>query len=177
MNSKMDSKIKRTSAYQLISNYYGEKRARRSQVRLMQHIDEGLVILREIGASADAQAAYCLHPLLQSDEALSENYPHISASDVPVRVVLLAMEYRNVANQYLSRRVISDVKDIRLSPLDEVNHMLIADKVQNRKDFEIYHEGHHPRSAELAAYFRNWLRRLGVGEDKYANLISGLART
>jgi hypothetical protein len=45
--------------------------------------------------------------------------------------------------------------------------MLIADKVQNRKDFELYHEATHPRSKELAMYFRLWLEKLGVSEENY----------
>jgi len=44
------------------------------------------------------------------------------------------MEYRSVANDYLSTRIISDVQEIRLSPLPDVQDMLIADKVQNYKD-------------------------------------------
>jgi hypothetical protein len=45
--------------------------------------------------------------------------------------------------------------------------MLIADKIQNRKDFELYHEGTHERSLELKCYFIDWLWRLGVREGEY----------
>jgi hypothetical protein len=38
--------------------------------------------------------------------------------------------------------------------------MLFADKVQNEKDFALYHEGTHARSKELREYFNNWLNIL-----------------
>lgn len=45
--------------------------------------------------------------------------------------------------------------------------MLIADKVQNYKDFEIYHKSTHPRSKELDQYFKNWLQKLNINTDQY----------
>ena len=42
---------------------------------------------------------------------------------------MLAMEYRNIANACLSHRDISSASEIALSPLEEVNHMLRADKI------------------------------------------------
>jgi hypothetical protein len=63
--------------------------------------------------------------------------------------------------------VINSLDDIRLSPLKDVNDMLIADKIQNRKDFELYHLGTHDRSEQLDQYFKNWLEKLEVSEDFY----------
>lgn len=57
----------------------------------------------------------------------------------------------------------------RLSPLREVNDMLIADKVQNRKDFELFHSSTHDKRDRLAAYFAEWLAALEVSEDIYAH--------
>jgi hypothetical protein len=48
--------------------------------------------------------------------------------------------------------------------------MLIADKVQNRKDFERYHRDTHPRARDLDHYFRNWLIALRVTETRYHEL-------
>ena len=45
--------------------------------------------------------------------------------------------------------------------------MLIADKIQNRKDFQLYHLGTHTRSEQLDQYFKNWLEKLEVSEDFY----------
>ena len=154
--------------YSAISQYYGSKIARRSGVYLMNHIDEGLAILEWIGASTEAKKAYCLHPIYQGDTDLAKNYAdHMLASRCSGRALVLALEYRSVANEYLSKRSIQSLSDIRLSPLKEVNDMLIADKIQNYKDFELYHKGTHPRSQELDLYFRNWFFKLGVSDTQY----------
>lgn len=152
--------------YDIISNFYGNQKANRSGVHLMNHIDEGLFILDKIGASELAKKAYCLHPILQSDEALLENYDLLK--DVDAKVIICLMEYRSVANEYLSKRKINSIDEIRLSPLKDVNDMLIADKIQNKKDFELYHKDTHHRSSELSEYFDNWLIRLNVSDNFYS---------
>jgi hypothetical protein len=38
---------------------------------LINHIDEGLYILKRIGASEWAQRAYAIHPILQGDDELA----------------------------------------------------------------------------------------------------------
>lgn len=157
--------------YRLVAAFYGSRRAERSGVSYMKHIDDGLAVLSALGASLDAKRAFCLHPIVQSDDdlalapALLRRTPGLD----PV-AVLLAVEYRSVANEYLSHRVIASLDEIRLSPLADVQHMLVADKVQNRVDFERFHEGTHPRSKELADYFQNWLTRLGVSDARYQEL-------
>jgi len=156
--------IKSTVEYKLIEKFYGDRVAKRSGVPLINHINEGLTVLSAIRATETTKRAFCIHPLLQADEDLQENY-YIS-SFVDHHPLLLAMEYRSVANEYLSDKVDTEQK-IRLSPLLEVNEMLIADKVQNRKDFMTYHYGTHERSDELARYFNKWLNALNVSADTY----------
>jgi len=163
--------------YYMIQKYYGDKKAERSGLYLMNHIDEGLAILEEIGASYYAKKAFCIHPLVQSDESLKEYFEYLQ--NIPVNAdepyqgaLLLAMEYRSVANAYLSKREINSLDDIQLSVLKDVNDMLIADKVQNRKDFELFHLGKHERSNELDSYFKNWLRKLDISEERYEYLKS-----
>lgn len=154
--------------YQIIKTYYDDKTANRSGVLLMNHIDEGLKILDWINASIFAKKAYMIHPIFQSDEAIKEidNYYGI-IEKIDFRVLINVMEYRSVANEYLSKREIQTLSEIRLSPIKDVNDMLIADKIQNRKDFEIYHLGKHERSKELDLYFKNWLRKLNISEQMY----------
>lgn len=165
----------KTIEYDLIFEYYGYKKAKRSQIPLINHIKEGQYILDSIGASDLAKRAYCLHPLLQADIDL-ENYGFFVASKVSTEVMMLAMEYRNIANKYLSLRVIRNLAEIELSPLVEVNQMLIADKIQNYKDFIIAHRNNHPRRYELEIYFQNWLTKLEVNNfDEWFEKLKGIS--
>lgn len=159
--------IRDTFEYSLIKNYYGEQRANRSKILLIMHIEEGLQILLHRKADLHTQQAYCLHPIFQGDAELAKNYHTIDISKISPESLLLVMEYRNIANQYLSHRQIHSTQEIQLSSLKEVNEMLIADKIQNRKDFEMYHAHSHPRAEALTQYFKNWLTRLEVTEEAY----------
>ena len=146
--------FKEYNEYQSIKKAYGTRTSKRSGVPLMNHIDEGLIILDQIGASILAKRAYCLHPLYQDDEDLLVNLSPDLMSHFNAYIVALAIEYRSIANNFLSENIelikLSD--EIRLSPIKDVNMMLIADKVQNRKDFELYHQGTHTLSNELDVY-------------------------
>ncbi len=159
--------------YELIQTYYGFQTAERSQVPLINHIDEGLQILEMINASRAAKRAYCLHPMVQEDDALEKNW--LLLSDIESQIMLFAIEYRNIANQYLSIREIGSLHEIRLSPLVTVNHMLVADKVQNYKDFRLYHYGKHERSEELNQYFHNWFIRLNLTVNAVEDYIARLS--
>lgn len=150
--------------YHMIANYYGFNTAKRSGVYFMNHVDEGLAVLEWIGASYLSKKAYAIHPIYQGDEDLAYNK---DLYEIDPKVMLRAIEYRSIANEYLSQRTITSLDEIRISPIKDVNDMLIADKVQNRKDFELYHYGKHPRSKELMEYFINWLTKLGISEEQY----------
>jgi hypothetical protein len=160
--------------YAAISAFYGDKKAERSGVLLINHINEGLYLLDMVGSTIRAKEAFCIHPLLQDDSALQmavrKNSIFLAHMPDP-DVVVLAMEYRNVANAYLSHHCVSEQDEITLGCIAEVNDMLIADKVQNRKDFEIHHLGKHENSARLEVYFKNWLRKLEVSEVRYQELV------
>jgi hypothetical protein len=158
--------------YQRIADHYGTRTTKRTGVPLMRHIDQGLAIMNAIVASEPSQRAFCLHPLLQTDADLLENYPRIRGMTEDPHVIVLALEYRHVANAALSTRAIATASEIVLSPLAEVNQMLVADKVQNRSDFLRYHAATHPRAAELTRYFELWLERLGVTRRAYAELVA-----
>jgi len=154
----IDALERQVGAYAAIKRIYSDKCAARSGLPLMNHIDEGLIVLDAIGAEEIAKRAYCLHPLLQDDENL--------------KAVFLAMEYRIVANSCLSNHAGAAP---RPSAIEAVNKMLVADKVQNRKDFEQHHKGVHPESERLSTYFSNWLAALGVSEERYQELKAAIA--
>lgn len=153
--------------YRAIDKHYGMRRAHRSGVLYMSHIDEGLAVLNRIDASLRARKAYCLHPLLQSDSDLAQAFPRLPQLSPDVRVVALAMEYRRIANMTLSSREIVSPNEIPLGPLPDVKCMLVADKVQNYKDFLVHQKGRHPRSDKIEGYFRFWLSRLGVTDEEF----------
>lgn len=166
--------IRDSREYAAIARDYGDRRAQRSQLPLIRHIDDGLTILDTIGASAAAQRAFCLHPLLQDDVAYAANFPRAHELTDDPHVLALAVEYRCVANAALSTRELAGAADIELSPMAEVNDMLIADKVQNRRDFLRHHLLSHPRSEILERYFALWLERLGISAERYAELTAKL---
>lgn len=163
-----------TVEYKLIQEYYGCRTANRSNVPLINHIHEGDYILWSLGNSISSRKAFCLHPLIQNDEDMKANLSIFENTEVDQYAVYLALEYRNIANQYLSHRKISSIDEIKLSPVEEVNWMLLADKVQNYKDFIIYHKENHPRSDELTEYFENWLARMKVRDyhEKWFQLLT-----
>jgi hypothetical protein len=153
--------------YRAIENQYGGRKARRSGAYLMNHIDEGLFVLRRrLGASEAACRAWCMHPIVQGDADLAQALRVGTLAGIATEVVILAMEYRNIANRFLSPMEehpgYVDPRRIMLSPLREVNQMLIADKVQNYKDFILHHRATHPRADWLDRYFRAWLEALAV---------------
>jgi hypothetical protein len=160
----------KTYCLKLIENFYGDKKAKRSGVPYINHIYEGLAILNHLGADDHTKDAYCLHPIFQADEDIQKFIWFVENNSLHSKTMMYTMEYRNVANRGLNCYQVDNPDHIYLSPLPQVNQMLIADKVQNRKDFLKYHLESHPKSQELDRYFRNWLRRLEVTEADYDKL-------
>jgi hypothetical protein len=156
-----------------IRAFYGDRRAERSGVALIHHIDDGVAILGALDARIVAMQAFCLHPIVQMDEDLSRAFVAGGALDgerVDPLALTLALEYRRCANAHLSRHAPETLQHVSLAPFDDVKLMLIADKVQNRRDFDRHHVSTHPRAHELTAYFARWLAFLGVDEKRYQQL-------
>ncbi len=154
-------------AYQLIKDIYGDGITNRSRVPFINHIDEGLKILDFIGASDIVKSAYCLHPILQSDVDFLNN-KGMNFSGVETEAIILTMEYRRVANSYLSHNKPEEFVGFSCP---EVKQMLIADKVQNYKDFLIYHSQTHPRKKELDYYFSKWFDLLEIDYNEVVKCI------
>jgi hypothetical protein len=171
-----------TAAYDLIVEHYAMQCAKRSRVPLINHINEGLIVLDAICATNRAKDAFCIHPMLQHDRDLNANWKEV-ADACDSETIMLAMEYRSVANEFLSdkldneylknlmydNRVEEAARAVRLSPLKEVNQMLVADKVQNYKDFVTYHQKTHAHSSELDDYFNIWFEALGITDKAYVD--------
>lgn len=148
--------------YAAVESFYGDQHAKRSGLPLMNHIDEGIFLLRNMQASDLVLAAFCLHPLIQADADLSSNLKSGLLSNLPVAPLVLAMEYRQWANKHLSMHPPNTT--LTWGPLGEVKMMLIADKIQNWKDFYIYLRGREsvPNSDRLDSYFAEWGDALGI---------------
>lgn len=159
-----------TAGYKAIQEYYGSDRAERSGVYLMNHIDEGITIMSASGDSAEAIEAYCLHPMFQNDKDLLANL-HRTVEFSP-HVMTLVMEYRHKANLYLCRPntdhlTADNLHSVIGDLIPEVRGMLIADKIQNQKDFLQYHYGKHARSDQLNQYFHNWIEYLNPPQEAW----------
>lgn len=159
---------------ELIKAHYGERTAERSGAPLINHIHEGFIVLSEISAWHASYSVFALHPLIQHDDDYLDGLNKFKVADITPKVAAHTVEYRHTANAWLSDKVgpgliLNGVP--KLSPSKIVNDALIADKVQNRADFELYHKGKHERSRELELYFAVWLDALGVKEEHYQYLV------
>jgi hypothetical protein len=157
-----------TWQYRLISEHYTGKIANRSKLPYIKHIDEGVEILNRIGADECTITSFILHPLFQGDKDLFLYWEKfICEGDYELgklisrEEMLLCIEYRNVANAFLSKH--QGIRTPTLSPIHEVNLMLIADKVQNQADFYRYqsYQGADATMSEfhykkLETYFVEW---------------------
>jgi hypothetical protein len=158
-------------AIDLIAEVYGDRTAARSGVPLLSHISEGLVVLfAGLNATDTAKAAYALHPITQGD--LVEK--HMLDRGISNETWELAYAYAAAANSYLLAKF-EDGKKPLFVGTENLRHMLIADKIQNRKDFIRYHKATHAKSDALSGYFDAWLKALGVSgsqRDKLTALIN-----
>lgn len=145
--------------YKAISDFYGSRCAERSGKPYMNHIDEGIYILRKLGADHDTISGYILHPLFQSDDDFNTKGKSLIGILPPIPTAF-ALEYRNIANAYLAKRTIEDVSEIAVSPLEQVNTMLVADKIQNYKDLLANKNIEKEKRQHLQNYFFNWFERL-----------------
>lgn len=162
------------SCFKAISDFYGNRKAKRSNIPYINHIIEGLIVLEYINASDLAKRAYCLHPFFQTDEDLKDlfinnKFDIFKKYQVPVDAIILAMEYRSTANSFLSDK---QKEDYRPSPLNDVRDMLIADKIQNFKDFQANIHLYEEKREVLTNYFKSWLDILDINQDKYEELKS-----
>lgn len=179
---QVQSRLDGAPYYRLIRESYRGKVARRSGLPYINHIHEGVfVYVRLFGWAEHPVAAYCVHPVFQSDRSLQKAMRgEVDIGVLDREVVVLAMEYRRVANAYVSTMRVRPPDAISLSPLDGVNRMLVADKVQNKKDFMAHlfdrldRPSYRRASRRYADYFDGWLSRLGVPPAVYDSLVREL---
>lgn len=163
--------IRDTREWKLARERLNGRTAKRSGIPYFQHVAEGVTILAALGAPLVAQQAFCLHPLTQADADLVANWNDLGQCDA--LAVALTMEYRWVANRGARRALRAAGWRIEKSCLPLINTMLIADKVQNRKDFLAhFRPGTHPEYEELVRYFDLWMDALEISDERYVELTS-----
>jgi hypothetical protein len=151
--------ICRSDEYNTIKQFYGNAVAERSRVPLINHINESLMILDSCGADSVAKKAFCLHPIIQNKE---KGVTVKSTTDF----IYLCQEYSEKANSYLCKpetdyiTTVEDVHKVVKGMSEQCLLMLLADKLQNHKDFVIYHKKTHARSENLNRYFNLWIEYL-----------------
>jgi len=167
--------------YDIIESVFRYKKAKRTGLPYIRHIDQGLHLLRHLKASPVVQGAWCLHPLFQLDEQflpLMKGHGASLLHGVNFMVVALAMEYRASANSYLTKDAMYIDRHPILSPVPEVNLMLGVDKVQNFRDAKLHLYQHISRSEQdvLEGYFRSWLRALSLSLNDIEEMVAELGK-
>lgn len=153
---------KNSLEYKWATEIYGKLVAKRSKLSYAKHVLEGAEILQDRGVGIDVIKAFLIHPYYQDGNIF--NNPLESTKFSP-EAVALAVEYRWVANNSTSK-VFEETGKVALSEYPEINEMLVADKVQNRKDFLEFNENH-INFKLLDAYFKAWLEVLKIPDNEY----------
>lgn len=161
--------VKSSVEYEIINTMYCDLKAKRTGLPYMRHIDQGLVILEAMNAPPRTLRAWCVHPVFQLDDFFP---PLMEEGAKGARLlqmlswqtVALAMEYRAVANAFLTKPRRWQPDFPHLSPVAEVNMMLCADKLQNERDARnhLYGKIPHEERRHLEEYFHRWFSVLKI---------------
>lgn len=151
-----------------IKRFYDGKVAKRSGLPYIRHIVMGLMLLKTLTSDRDVWRAWVVHPIFQMDDYLSEALKEGQLKDIVTnfRTAVLAMEYRSVANDYLTKDIWVE-KQPKISILPEVNLLLVVDKIQNWYDAARHLET--PCQEELiylGFYFHKWRKVLGISDEQ-----------
>ena len=148
--------IKDTAEYKAIQQVYGERKAVRSKVPYMNHIDEGCAIIEHYFQDELMQRAFCLHPIYQVPEfkAIADRLGVLRGLSKTVK--FFADDYGFIANQYLAKHPLqTNPSRVNYGQSEGLRRMLVGDKIQNYKDFVLYHFDTHENGEKLNNYFIN----------------------
>ncbi len=177
----------------LIETIYASRRTRRSKVPHRNHIDEGLMILQALQATQVEAEAFCLHapaqisyhfgarPTAASYRLTEPQGPRdtwLLQTRFPLAAdaVALAWRFAVQAEAFRPNHLNDEIEPPSFTIDTAVRKLLIADKVQNRKDFERYHRDSHPRAPQLTQYFACWFALLEISEHVYQKMLAMLAQ-
>lgn len=166
--------VRGTREYELVKKMYEGKIGKKSGREYIHHIHDGILMLEHQASSMITKRAWCLHPVVQADYDLVKAHESGVLKDLDPTVVMLAMEYRAVANAHLTHHFLNGRSAWpHVSSLVEVNEMLIADKIQNYKDYLLYvaPKPEHADRLYLHDYFKGWLHALSVSEALWKDIL------
>jgi len=115
----------------------------------LNRINQVLYIISELGFSECAQRAYALYSVLKNEEFLKKFWETTHPHKIDPRVLMVAMEYRNLMN------LNNSVNDKKLTPT-EINEIATAEKILERKESE--------------EYYTRWFETLGITEESYQKM-------
>ncbi len=105
-------------------------------------------------------------PLLWSDKDFVNNWKTITISS---NLAFFISEYKNVSKNYNLDRKIQSTSDIVISPITDVNNLLLSTAIVNYNNYENHYKLTHPRASLFGEYYKNWLVRLS-GMNKYEDV-------
>lgn len=157
--------------YMAIENFYKDKRAGRSGLPYINHIDEGIDMLShwlndDILKASICARAYAIHPLIDEMTGILGGILDALGSTLPAgNTISLAIEHHILRNKFLVKDWDTHWDETGLQNLlgpmsNECAWMLLADKVQNQKDFRIHHWFTHEKTYQYEEYFNLWIETL-----------------
>lgn len=171
--------------YAAVLEFFGDKKGKRSGLPYMHHINEGLYVLARLGGSEAALRAFALHPLIQGRDDFQDTVNKGVIERLfkygcreSAQALALAIEYRYIANAYTSRMPSDWSYKITRSPMEQVNLMLKADKIQNYKDALLHVILKYPEDGKrLVTYFDQYMEWFEIDEEELQGWITELIRT
>lgn len=151
--------------YEMARKLLGNKTTTDGRTLLIEQVDQTLKVLNHLSSWPAVMRAACLRPLLQDDHTFEYGWKTACKNGVQPRALVLAMEFRRVANSYLCTTLTDfwDDEEVRLRlglVIPPVRAMLIAHKTVGYHQFLLQQAQTHFRRKELRAYFERWFRVL-----------------
>ncbi len=147
--------------YKIVQDFFGDQRDERSGVLLMNHIDEGIAVMRALGAPDTAIRAFCLTPLqFTSRNDIIINFHKIFKE---LNGVIDGIDSSNLALDY---RALVDTNPVKVSTDNDVNLMLAGAVIQRKKDLLVHNWDHQANPEATRERFDQWIAALGIAHNE-----------
>jgi hypothetical protein len=153
--------------YIMLEKHYHNEYDNITDRHYMSRVDDALAILTWLGVSDTVKESYLLQPYYYSDYSFKmfsgNSMRSMSTFGIDANKIVNAMEFRHTSLSFIPG---GDFTKITTSSLDVVNKMLIANRIANKIDFELYFSDHSMKNS-FEDYFDNWLLELAVTDNMY----------